>query len=405
MAVLSLLNTQSPSQTLALQQLPQGYRFCPDEQELVRFFLYPKLTNPLVTSLSPVRDCNLYAHQPNQIWNTFHRLQGEDLFIFINLKRKTPDSNNFTRKIAGGPATWHREDNNHQIHVPIDRNCSVIAVRKCFSYQNTQSDQRVSCSWTMYEYSLSSLSQVIVLCQLRRKDDDNSHIMQTTKKRKRVADVVDDPANTIYQKARVDESDQQQKFIGASETVSELVFNEVKFDNFESFSHEVVQDFDDDQMAVHSVASTSYIAESTVSTSNCDKSLQPIEVVCIDNIDGEASATEQDDDFHKEILGKLDFSGCSDKRVEVPTIPITADADHEVQATSVGSTLVKSLTTDVVDHHLDSEVPDSSLRDAWRESFSQKLLQANPTCLIQENEVQMIANTFYMKCSYRFHQK
>ncbi|CAK7334471.1 unnamed protein product [Dovyalis caffra] len=374
MALLSHLNTQSPSQTLTLQQLLHGYRFCPDEQELVRVFLYPKLTDPLFTAFAPVRECDLYAHQPHQIWNTFHRLQGEDLFFFTNLKRKTPNSNNFIRKIAGGPATWHREDNNHQIHVPIDRNCSVIAVRKCFSYQNTQSDQPVRCGWTMYEYSLPSLSQVVVLCHLRRKDaDENSHQTQkTTKKRKRDAEGVDDAANTISQKAKVDESNQEQQIMGASENVSELVFNEVKFDNFESSSHEVVRDFDDDQMAVHSIASTNYIAAPTVSASNCAKNLQPVA-----------------------------FSGCSDKGVGVLTIETTTEADHEVQATAVRSNLVESLTTDAVDSHLDSEVSDSSLSSHWIESFSQKLLKANPTCLIQENEVQMIPNTLYVECLYK----
>jgi hypothetical protein len=50
----------------------------------------------------------------------------------------------------------------------------------------------------MYEYSLPSLSEVTVLCQLRRKDNDKTHqSTQKNKKRKRAgAHGVDDAENT-----------------------------------------------------------------------------------------------------------------------------------------------------------------------------------------------------------------
>ena len=87
----------------------------------------------------------------------------------------------------------------------------------------------------MFEYSIPSLSQVTVLCQLRRKDNDKTHqSTQKNKKRKRAdADGVDDAANTKSQEARVDQHN-----LGpyrASETVSEDVVNGVRFEDFESF--------------------------------------------------------------------------------------------------------------------------------------------------------------------------
>ncbi|KAJ6417205.1 hypothetical protein OIU84_003002 [Salix udensis] len=176
-------------------QLLPGYRFNPYDDELVRFYLYPKLTNPCFATSAPVRDCSLYAYQPLQIWNTFHRIHGEDVFFFTDLRKMSPKSNNnVSRKIAGGPATWRREDKDHHIRVQIDKNYSVTALRKGFSYRNTQPHQP-GCKWTMYEYSLPSLSEVTVLCQLRRKDNDKTHqSTQKNKKRKRAgAHGVDDP--------------------------------------------------------------------------------------------------------------------------------------------------------------------------------------------------------------------
>ncbi|KAJ6894317.1 hypothetical protein NC652_028165 [Populus alba x Populus x berolinensis] len=341
----------SQSQTLAtltpIQLLP-GYRFNPYDEELVRFFLYPKLTNPCFTTSAPVRDCNLYACQPLQIWNTFRRIHGEDVFFFTDLKRKSP-----------------KEDKDHQVCVQIDKNYSVTALKKGFSYRNTQPHQP-GCSWMMYEYSLPSLSQVTVLCQLRRKDDDNSHqSTQKNKKRKRAdADDVDDAANTISQKARVDQHDQQQHNMGfyrASETVSEEVVNGVRFKDFESFYRQNVQDFDSCEMA--------------------------------------ANSTKEDGDLHQEILGMLNSTDCSDKADVVPAIEAAPVQVDGVQATQVGSILIESFTSEVIENHPDSEVSDDS--SLWIESFPPAFAQANPTCgLIQENKIQMIPNPFFMDCFY-----
>ena len=381
------------------QTLQPGYRFSPTDQELVQFYLYPKVTNPLFITSGPVRDCDIYAYQPLQIWNAFHRIQGEDVFFFTNLKKKSPTSH-VTRKIAGGPATWHREDTDRAIGVAIDEHCSVTGIRKCFSYQSTQPGQHGG-GWTMYEYSLPSLSQVIVLCQLRRKDDNKSHT-QTTKKRRRQADGVDDATNTISQKARVGEGYHQQQITGfeaAAETESEIVYNGVRFDNLESFSHQLFQDFDDDEMAVSSVASTINVAAPTVSTSSCAENLQPNKVVRIDN-DEEPSATEEDDDYHRELLRLLGLDGGSDLAGGVPSIQSPPEAD-EVHSTPKGSTLVESLATDADGYHLDAQVSGSSLSSGWRGSLSQQLPQANPTCLVQENEVEMIyINPFRMESPY-----
>jgi hypothetical protein len=253
----------------------------------------------------------------------------------------------------------------------------------------------------MYEYSLPSLSQVIVLCQLRRKDDNKSHT-QTTKKRRRQADGVDDATNTISQKARVGEGYHQQQITGfeaAAETESEIVYNGVRFDNLESFSHQLFQDLDDDEMAVSSVASTINVAAPTVSTSSCAENLQPNKVVRIDN-DEEPSATEEDDDYHRELLRLLGLDGGSDLAGGVPSIQSPPEAD-EVHSTPKGSTPVESLATDADGYHLDAQVSGSSLSSGWRGSLSQQLPQANPTCLVQENEVEMIyINPFRMESPY-----
>ncbi|KAF9672811.1 hypothetical protein SADUNF_Sadunf11G0083000 [Salix dunnii] len=393
----------SQSQTLTtlspIQLLP-GYRFNPDDEELVRFYLYPKLTNPCFTTSAPVRDCSLYAYQPLQIWNTFHRIHGEDVFFFTDLKKISSESNNVSRKIASGPATWHRVDKDHHIRVQIDKTYSVTVLRKGFSYRNTQPHQP-GCNWKMYEYSLPSLSQVTVLCQLRRKDNDKTHqSTQKNKKRKRAdADGVDDAANTKSQEARVDQHNMGP--YKASETVTEDEVNGVRFEDFESFYCENMLDFDSCEMAANSITSTTgHFSQTTVSTLNPAENLKPFEVLSIDS-DGEA-ADKEDDNLCPEILERLNSTFFYDKVDVVPAIEATPVQATGVHATQVGSTLIESFTSEVVDYHPEFEVSaDSSLSSNRIQSFLPELQQANPTCCkIQENKIQMIPNPFFKDCFY-----
>ncbi|KAJ6724449.1 putative proteinC DOMAIN-CONTAINING PROTEIN 82-RELATED [Salix viminalis] len=370
-------------------QLLPGYRFNPYDEELVRFYLYPKLTNPCFATSAPVRDCSLYAYQPLQIWNTFHRIHGEDVFFFTDLKKMSPKSNNnVSRQIAGGPATWRRDDKDHHIRVKIDKNYSVTALRKGFSYRNTQPHQP-GCKWTMYEYSLPSLSEVTVLCQLRRKDNDKTHqSTQKNKKRKRAgAHGVDDAENTKSQEA--------------SETVSEDVFNGVSFEDFDSLYCENMLDFDSCEMAANSItSSTGHFSPTTVSTLNPAENFKPFEAVRIDS-DDEAAANK-DDDLRQEFLERLNSTFFYDEVDVVSAIKAAPVQGDGIQDAKVESTLIESFTSEVVDHHSESEVSeDSSLSSDWIQSFPLATQQANPTCsLIHENKIQMIPNTFFMDCFY-----
>jgi hypothetical protein len=112
----------------------------------------------------------------------------------------------------------------------------------------------------------------------------------------------------------------------------------------------------------------------------------------------ESLATDADG-YHRELLPLLDLDGGSDLAGGVPSIQSPPEAD-EVRSTPKGSTPVESLATDADGYHLDAQVSGSSLSSGWRGSLSQQLPQANPTCLVQENEVEMIYNPFRMESPY-----
>ncbi|KAJ6293090.1 hypothetical protein OIU78_025129 [Salix suchowensis] len=165
----------------------------------------------------------------------------------------------------------------------------------------------------MYEYSLSSLSEVTVLCQLRRKNNDKTP--QSTQKRKRAG--VDDAENTKSQEARVDQHNMGP--YRASETVSEDVVNGVSFEDFESFYCENMLDFDCCEMAANYITSTTgHFSPITVSTLNPAENLKPFEALSIDS-DREAAANK-DDDMRQEILERLNSTFFYDDVDVVPAI-------------------------------------------------------------------------------------
>jgi hypothetical protein len=379
-------------------QMPHGYRFHPDDQELVRFYLYKKITDPdLFTAINvPVRDCPLFgdqAREPWQIWDSFPKRHGEDLFFFTHLTKK---GKNFVRKICRGPGTWHQECKHPPFNVSIDHTCQVAAIKKLFTYHNPKSDQNGS--WFMFEYSLPSLSEQTVLCQLKRKEVHASEKVQTTstttKKRKRYADGLDGATNTMFQKPRVEEDAQKQQimgFNGAAKIVSQVenqqlhlelepVFdNGVQPDNFESFYCEPSAVLEYDLMDADSgITSTCNAAPPTVFMLDPAENLQP----------------SDDDDFHPEIFGLLDLSGYCDEEDGFPATWETAEASaYCVQATP---TIDPSFTADAIDYYLERGVSDSSLTNCSG-SFLQMQLEADPTSPIQENEIQMISNPFHME--------
>ncbi|KAJ6683673.1 hypothetical protein OIU85_007370 [Salix viminalis] len=369
----------SQNQETQTLEIPEGFRFRPDDLELVRFYLYPKKSLTLISSppsMFPLEIAISLEAKPE-----------------ILGKSGTPSPNAMAKIYSSSPSLPRKggtlfarsaDYKDPPLDVSIDPNCKVNAIRKVFTYHNPKSDHNGS--WLLFEYSLPSLSQLTVLCQLRKKEVHNpetvnlqqsttkkrKRVLQqsTTKKRKRVVDIesVDDARNTILQKPMIDGLDHQQELImgfdGLVDIASQvenqqqhlqlepLFDNGLDFSYFESFSCEDVQDFGIYLMATDSGSvSTSNVASPTVSTFNPAENSQSVEAV---SVDGDA-ALALDHDF---CLQLLDSSGSCDEADGFPATKATAQASaYWTQATP---NLDESFTSDAVDYYLEHGVCDSS---------------------------------------------
>ncbi|KAL6194157.1 hypothetical protein ACLB2K_035241 [Fragaria x ananassa] len=156
--------------------LPPGYKFRPDKEQLLVHYLRPKLDGEdFAQELVPF--CDLYGKkEPWQIWNDyFQELSAKDkertdLYFFTQLKTKTPKGKHIKRTVGSG--TWKGEDAPKEVLAASQR---VIGKRRRFRYGNDK-DSAQNDRWLMHEFELDASllrnkrkAKDYVLCILRKK--------------------------------------------------------------------------------------------------------------------------------------------------------------------------------------------------------------------------------------------
>ncbi|KAM5586174.1 NAC domain-containing protein 6-like [Rosa sericea] len=164
-----------------------GQRFCPMEDELLMFYLKPKVNGMEVPGNEDVIcEMDLYGDQdPWKIWERFEARRAndlrrnKDLYFFTQKKKKTARSSRTSRTVGSG-GTWKGQNAAKEIYL-LDQNqqptSTLLGFKKTYTYKNKGSVHH-GC-WIMYEFELDK-SQLLhkkqvnkneyVLCLLRKND-------------------------------------------------------------------------------------------------------------------------------------------------------------------------------------------------------------------------------------------
>ncbi|KAM5586108.1 hypothetical protein ABKV19_005148 [Rosa sericea] len=164
-----------------------GQRFCPMEDELLMFYLKPKVNGMEVPGNEDVIcEMDLYGDQdPWKIWERFEARRAndlrrnKDLYFFTQKKKKTARSSRASRTVGSG-GTWKGQNAAKEIYL-LDQNqqptSTLLGFKKTYTYKNKGSVHHGR--WIMYEYELDEWQiqhkkQVnkneYVLCLLRKND-------------------------------------------------------------------------------------------------------------------------------------------------------------------------------------------------------------------------------------------
>ncbi|KAK9928519.1 hypothetical protein M0R45_025651 [Rubus argutus] len=179
------------------RMLLPGQRFCPMEDELLMYYLKPKVNGKEVPGNEDVIcELDLYGDQdPWKIWERFQARRGNDLrknkdLYFFTQKKKMSATGKRIRRTVGSGGTWKGQNAGTEIYL-LDQNqkptTTLLGFKKSFTYKNKRSVHHGR--WIMYEFELDK-SQLLhkkqvnkndyVLCLLRKNDE------LPVKKRKRL---------------------------------------------------------------------------------------------------------------------------------------------------------------------------------------------------------------------------
>ncbi|KDO57427.1 hypothetical protein CISIN_1g045647mg, partial [Citrus sinensis] len=188
--------------------LPLGCKFQPSDEQLVLFYLFNKISGTPAPFLDDfVRTENLYGNkEPWQIWRQFgvrDLEDGEDLYFFTRLKKKSVNGSRIDRRVGTG--TWQGEDAGKAV---VSRNSrKKIGSKKRFRYEKDQSPH--NCCWILHEYSLNPLqlpqnlqSSDLVLCRIRKNGEPAAAGQKTPRKKRKldepvVEEDIDQPAEPV----------------------------------------------------------------------------------------------------------------------------------------------------------------------------------------------------------------
>ncbi|XP_062014443.1 NAC domain-containing protein 2-like [Rosa rugosa] len=165
-----------------------GQRFCPMEDELLMYYLKPKVNGEEVPGKEAlICELDLYGEQePWNIWERYEATRAndlrrnKDLYFFTKKKKVSAKASRIRRKVGSG--SWKGLDAAKEIYLLDDQNrqptTTLLGFKKTYTYKNTSSVHHGR--WIMYEFELDE-SQLLhkkqqvnkneySLCLLRKND-------------------------------------------------------------------------------------------------------------------------------------------------------------------------------------------------------------------------------------------
>ncbi|XP_024200550.1 putative NAC domain-containing protein 94 [Rosa chinensis] len=128
------------------RMLLPGQRFCPMEDELLMFYLKPKVNGMKVPGNEDVIcELDLYGDQdPWKIWERFKARKAndlrrnKDLYFFTQKKKKTAKSSRISRTVGSG-GTWKGQNAAKEIYLLDDNQqptTTILGFKKTYTYKN-----------------------------------------------------------------------------------------------------------------------------------------------------------------------------------------------------------------------------------------------------------------------------
>ncbi|XP_042478748.1 NAC domain-containing protein 19-like [Macadamia integrifolia] len=125
--------------------LPPGFRFCPNDYELINYYLKKKITNqPL--PINRIRDVELYKHNPDYLAEKYQSYGEDEWYFFTPRDRKY--KNGFRPNRAAGKGYWKATGADKKIY----SNDELVGYRKALVFYIGKAPKGDKSDWIMHEF-------------------------------------------------------------------------------------------------------------------------------------------------------------------------------------------------------------------------------------------------------------
>ncbi|KAK2654792.1 hypothetical protein Ddye_014648 [Dipteronia dyeriana] len=144
-----------------LSCMPPGYKFCPNDEELILSYLMKKVSNRCLPC-NVIIDVDLYKFNPWDLAEKFNQIRGEKKWYFTPIKRKYPNGERPSR--AAGDGYWkatgadqkiifkHRKPYNDEVYGHIAYGDIIGTKKALVFYVGLPPGDKTH--WIMHEYNL-----------------------------------------------------------------------------------------------------------------------------------------------------------------------------------------------------------------------------------------------------------
>ncbi|XP_061337336.1 protein CUP-SHAPED COTYLEDON 1-like [Gastrolobium bilobum] len=137
----------------ALNNIPPGYKFYPDDVELIEFYLKPKIAGHIINP-GRIHHVDIYMHSPQELNDTYKYKGEEHTYYFTPRSKKYPNGKRPNRA-TGDFGFWKATGKEN----PIISNNTVIGNRRTLVfYQKKPTDavkEAVKTNWIMQEFTIN----------------------------------------------------------------------------------------------------------------------------------------------------------------------------------------------------------------------------------------------------------
>ncbi|XP_050374397.1 NAC domain-containing protein 41-like [Argentina anserina] len=174
--------------------LPKGYRFSPDDDELVLFYLFNKILGRPIPLTDVIKELDLYEHDPDQIprGDYRHGTKGNEAYYFTNVEQIYSSEGKGTKRTTKG-GYWKVTTEREQVTYGDDK--VVVGFKTSMLFNKGHVPRRKLSSFVMHEYrvnpsivpvgvlndSIRAKIERFVVCKIVNKDVEILDMHQTYK--------------------------------------------------------------------------------------------------------------------------------------------------------------------------------------------------------------------------------